>query len=115
MSIPEFHEVRVRARGVRLNPDSNATSQVSTRSDFIAPDLSPVSTQAIELFEKGLSGWTDSDKRVESVTPVFPDHAKRDLAAITLGKTIIRRTSAAPLHVMNRQGPATRKRSKFAN
>ena len=111
--LPQSHEARVRARGVRLDPNSNATHQVSTRSDFIAPDYAPASTHELEL-EKGLAGWSDGPKPA-SVLPVFTDWAKRDLAAISIGNAIVTRKTPDTMAVMNRQGPSTRKRSKYAN
>ena len=110
--IAQSHETRVRARGVRLTPDGSPV-QVSTRSDFIAPDYAPASTHEIEL-DKGLAGWSDGPKPA-SVLPVFTDWAKRDLAAISIGNAIVTRKTPDTMAVMNRQGPSTRKRSKYAN
>ena len=88
--LPEFREVRVTSRGVRLTEHGKLVA-VNTRSDFVAPDISPVSTHQLEL-EKGQVGWTDFDKRVETLTS---DRRERQLAAqrlreATVGETVIR-------------------------
>lgn len=101
-TIPQSHEVRVTMRGVRLT-DGGAPVQVSTRSDFIAPQLSGPSTHALEM-EKGLSGWSFDDVPVETVAPVFTDWAKRDLAQVTCG-TPLRKARATGLRVAHRTGP----------
>lgn len=114
--IAQSHETRVRARGVRLTPDGAAV-QVSTRSDFVAPDISPLSTHQIEM-DKGLAGWTDRDNKPEVVNVNGGImHVTRDLMLdpFTCGTTVIRKSPPAPLVKMNRQGPSTRKRSKYAN
>lgn len=97
------HEVRVRARGVRLTPDGKGV-QVSTRSDFIAPDLSAPSTLAIEL-DKGLAGWTRDDVKPATVTPVFPKH-EDDYA---VGTAVIRKP-VAEMRVISRTGPRRNRR-----
>ncbi len=103
-TIPEAHEVRVTMRGVRIS-EHGSPVQVSTRSDFIAPELSGPSTLAIEL-DKGLTGWTDTEKRVTSVLPVFPKHADDH----TVGKSIIRKAPRQSGVVMNRTGPRRNRR-----
>jgi hypothetical protein len=119
-TIPHAREVRVTMRGVRIT-DGGRPVQVSTRSDFIAPELSAPSTTALEQ-DKGKAGWTNKD-----VTPVdHRDAAKRSfmnrraeliaaraqaiLDDATCGKTVI--STKAPqreLRVLNRQGPAHRR------
>ncbi len=89
-TIPEAHEVRVTMRGVRIS-EHGSPVQVSTRSDFIAPDLSGPSTLAVEL-DKDLPGWTDADKRVPSVLPVFPKFEDN----YTMGVAIRRPRPALP-------------------
>lgn len=64
-TIATAFETRVTMRGVRLTPDGGRV-QVSTRSDFIAPDLSAPSTHAIES-DKGKRGWTFHDVRPDVV------------------------------------------------
>lgn len=66
--LPEFREVRVTPRGARLTPNGKIQG---VTAQFIAPELSAPSTHALEM-EKGKSGWTDFDKKVATVTPVFP-------------------------------------------
>jgi len=110
-TIVESHEARVRVRGVRLSPNSNATSQVSTRSDFIAPDYAAPSTIELEL-EKGLAGWSEGTAP-EDVSPKFTDWAKRDLAAIAIsGTTVVRKAPAAPMVKLNRTGPRRNRGAK---
>lgn len=106
MSIPSVHEVRVTMRGVRLTPDGSPV-QVSTRSDFIAPDLSPVRTVDLES-AKGLRGWTAHDVKVPSVgtTQHTPKGlADRRLDAMTVGTTVVRTTDTRTMRVMNHTGP----------
>ncbi|AXH50779.1 hypothetical protein SEA_SNAPE_100 [Mycobacterium phage Snape] len=43
-----------------------ATDRPSIRTPFIAPELSPAPTLAVEL-DKGTKGWTDFDKKVPSL------------------------------------------------
>ena len=102
MWLTEVHEVRVTMRGVRLS-EGGAPTQVSTRSDFIAPDLSAPSTLALEL-DKGLRGWSDYDNEIATVDPVFPDRSKRDLEALTAG-TPIRKAPVAAARVVSHTGP----------
>lgn len=102
-TIPSVREVRVTMRGVRLSPDGTPM-QVSTRSDFIAPDLSAPSTLSLEL-DKGLRGWSDYDKHVEDTTPRFTDWAKRDLAEVTAGTPMFRKAPGKGLRVAHRTGP----------
>lgn len=83
MTIPEFREVRVTSRGVRLTPNGKLTA---VKVDFIPGDLSPVSTHAQEM-AKGLTGWTDFDTVPETVTPVFPKHEDD----IVIGESVIRK------------------------
>lgn len=113
-------EVRVTMRGVRLTPDGSPV-QVSTRSDFIAPELSAPSTTNLEQ-AKGLRGWTDTDVKPEDRRPVglqvFEKNRQRMIneraAAIVkdakAGTTVIRHTAPTQgLRVLNRQGPAHRR------
>ena len=96
-TIPQAHEVRVTMRGVRLTPDGKPV-QVSTRSDFIAPELSAPSTLAFEL-SKGQRGWTATDVIVPDMRPLHLQRAERarkeqaaaDAQAMTCGATRIRR------------------------
>lgn len=113
--IPRAPEVRVTMRGVRLTPDGAAV-QVSTRSDFIAPDLSPVSTLATEL-AKGARYWsegtTPEDKRPQHL--IRAEKARKalldaDNQALTVGTTVIRHTSASTGKVLNRTGPKRKRR-----
>ena len=112
-TVPHAHEVRVRARGVRLTPDGKGV-QVSTRSDFIAPDLSAPSTTAIEQ-DKGLRGWSEGVAPVEvwqvRAAKAHADaKAKAFIADAMVGETVIRRTVKAPARrVLNAQGPAFRR------
>lgn len=88
--IPTAFEARVRARGVRLTPDGSPV-QVSTRSDFIAPELSAPSTLAIEL-DKGMRGWSDYDVKVPSAKDSHAESVKAaQLEAMTVGESVIRK------------------------
>lgn len=115
-TIPHAHEVRVTMRGVRLTPDGSLV-QVSTRSDFIAPDLSGPSTLAIEL-DKGLTGWTRDDVEVIDARPLHLQRAERarkqlaadDAQALQLGATVIRHTTPTVGKVLNRTGPRRNRR-----
>lgn len=101
-TVPTAFEVRVTRRGVRLTSDG-APQQVSTRSDFIAPDLSAPSTHAVES-EKGKRGWTFHDKRLPEAAPYNPKTGRGSSnhiptggtmpydARVTVGKTVIRRS-----------------------
>ncbi len=110
-TIPAAHEVRVTGRGVRLTPDGSPV-QVSTRSDFIAPDLSAPSTLAIEL-NKGLRGWTRDDVEVIDARPLHLQRAERarkqqaddDAQAMSCGVTVVRHTARSNGKVLNRTGP----------
>ena len=70
--LPEFRDVRV-------------TRRVSIAKDFVAPDMAPVSTHALEM-EKGAVGWTDFDVHVESVTS---DRQERRLASQRLAQAMV--------------------------
>ena len=117
-TIPRAPEVRVTARGVRLSPNSSATFQVSTRSDFVAPELSAPSTLALEL-DKGLAGWTDGPKPAD-VRPSWIIRAElarkaqreADLEELTIGAAVVRKAPAAPLVKLNRTGPRRNRGSK---
>ena len=117
--IPRAPEVRVTARGVRLSPDSTATVQVSTRSDFVAPATAPVSTLALEL-DKGKAGWTagpvPADKRPSYIIRAeLARKAQReaDIEELTItGTTVIRKAPAAPMVKLNRTGPRRNRRAK---
>lgn len=50
-------DIRVTDRTVRVTEGRREAVKV----DFIPPDIAPVPTLALEL-EKGLAGWTDTDK-----------------------------------------------------
>jgi len=111
-TIAQSHEARVRARGVRLSPNSSATSQVSTRSDFIAPDYASPSTHEIEM-EKGRAGWSAGPKPVDQ-RPAWIARAERRIKAqreaqieeITItGTAMIRKAPPAPMVKLNRTGP----------
>ena len=118
-TVPRAPEVRVTARGVRLSPNSNATFQVSTRSDFVAPELSAPSTLAIEL-DKGKAGWTagpiPADKRPSYIVRAeLARKAQReaDIEELTItGTTVIRKAPAAPMVKLNRTGPRRNRRAK---
>ena len=99
-TIPSAHEVRVRMRGVRIS-ENGARVQVSTRSDFIAPDLSPVSTHQVEM-QKGTRDWTDFDLKIPAPVNggVIVGRAERELAEMNCSSTTrIRRpkSSARPI------------------
>lgn len=109
-TLPHAREARVTMRGVRLTPDGSPV-QVSTRSDFIAPDVAPVSTLALEL-SKGERDWTDFDVKVAMPVNggVIVGKAERELAQLTAGTTVIRKTSRPDTRrVLNVQGPAHRR------
>ncbi len=97
-TIPTAFEVRVTMRGVRLTPDGSPV-QVSTRSDFVAPELSAPSLLAQEL-DKGLRGWTRDDVELSDKRPQHliraerarKAQAKADLDEITVGTAIVRTT-----------------------
>ena len=98
-TMAQSHEARVTMRGVRLT-ETGLPVQVSTRSDFIAPDQSPVALIETEM-AKGLKGWTDSDIKPElvgynpktgrGVNNALPTgHAERVLSGFTAGTTVLR-------------------------
>lgn len=91
-TIPHSHEVRVTMRGVRLS-DGGTPVQVSTRSDFIAPDLSAPSTLAIEL-DKGKRGWSDYDVKVPAPAETRADVVNREALDYTCGTPIARTTKS---------------------
>lgn len=118
-TVPHAHEVRVRARGVRITQDGKPV-QVSTRSDFIAPDQSPLPTLVVEQM-KGLRGWTAGkvdDRRSEGrkihearIAAEKKQQAADDLAAITItGTTVIRKVSTDRKVVVSRTGPRRNRR-----
>lgn len=114
-------EVRVTMRGVRLS-DTGKPVQVSTRSDFIAPDYAAPSTHQLEM-QKGLAGWSEGpapeDKRPAWIARAeLRVKAQREADALEptiTGKTVVRKAPARDMHVMNRQGPSTRNRGKWVN
>jgi hypothetical protein len=101
--LPEFREVRVTPRGARLTPNGKLTA---VTPQFIAPDVAPVPTLAWEL-EKGKVGWTDFDKRVETVTDTAAARRKAaaDLKALAMGETVIREPRPAITRVVS-AGPS---------
>lgn len=105
-TIPRAAEVRVTMRGVRLTPDGFPV-QVSTRSDFIAPELSRPSTLATEL-DKGLRGWSDYGVKISAPVNggVIVGRAERELADMTAGHPI-RRTTVR--RQVSRKRPTTRR------
>lgn len=99
-------ETRVRPRGVRLTPNGRLTS---VKADFIPADLSPVSTHALEM-DKGRAGWTDTDKKIETVTPTpKPDPA----LDYTIGSAVIRRDRNRPARTVT-GGPTASYRARVA-
>jgi hypothetical protein len=102
VTIPQIHEVRVTAR-----------LRVSTRSDFIAPDVSPVSTLAAEL-DKGLAGWTAHDVKLSLPVNggVIVGRATEELAALTAGTEVIRRTAPTGMRVAHRTGPRSGRKTR---
>lgn len=90
-------------REVRVTP------RKSVQTPFVAPDLSPVSTSALEL-EKGLIGWTDHDYVIPSSNP-FKAHddalAKNLLEEITVG-TVTRKREVSTVSV-RRSRPTKRR------
>ena len=69
-----------------------ATELISVARDFIAPDMMPVATTALEQ-DKGIAGWTDRDVRVsdDSKSQHLPaGHAERLLDEIKCGTVIVR-------------------------
>jgi hypothetical protein len=112
-TVPRAPEVRVTLRGVRLSENGKPV-QVSTRSDFIAPDLSPVSVLATEL-DKGRPGWTDRDNKPEIVNVnggIMHITSDLRLPPLTCGKTVIRKAPERPLRVMNVTGPRRNRKAK---
>lgn len=118
--IPHAREVRVTMRGVRLTPDG-APVQVSTRSDFIAPELSAPALIDREM-DKGLRGWTFHDvKPVDHRDPSTRSFMNRRAALIkaraqaivddaTCGTTVIRTVKpVSNRRVLNGTGPAHRR------
>ena len=90
-TIKSHHEVRVTMRGVRLTLDGDNV-QVSTRSDFVAPDMAPVPQTDIEQ-AKSLKGWTDITVKVAAIA--VTDHKPKGLndrviSEYKLGPTIKR-------------------------
>lgn len=93
-TMPVVREVRVTMRGVRLS-ENGSPVQVSTRSDFIAPEVSPVRLIDSEA-EKGTRGWTDYDVKLSlAVNGGKTNIADRQLAALSVGKTVIRKVQPA--------------------
>lgn len=88
----------VETREVRVTARSGVTTP------FVAPDVAPVPLLAREL-EKGLKGWTDTDNKVETVTPRFTDWSAMDLEETTVGETVVRHTMPAPAMRAHRNGP----------
>ena len=91
-------EVRVTMRGERIT-ENGSPVQVSTRSDFVAPELSAPSTSALEQ-SKGLRGWTagpvPADKRPQHL--IRAEKARKALAladaqALVVGTAVIRHTA----------------------
>lgn len=118
-SIASAREVRVTMRGVRLT-DGGEPVQVSTRSDFIAPDLSPVRTVDIEC-EKGERGWTGQDVKLVDARPLHIQRADRarkaqalaDLNDLVLGTPIVfaKAPTADKRRVVNNVGPSAKRRA----
>jgi len=70
-----------------------ASERNTIRMPFVAPELSPAPLLAREL-EKGTKGWTDFDKKVETVAMVdgaAVRAAKEEFEQITCGEVIIRK------------------------
>ena len=88
------------------------TARRGTPRDFIAPELSPVSTHNVEM-DKGTRGFTDMDTKVVTVvTTPAQEKAKRDMRNVkdmTVGTRVIRhKVSAKP--VVKTTGPSDRYR-----
>lgn len=107
-TIPQSHEVRVTMRGVRLT-DGGTPVQVSTRSDFIAPELSRPSTLAIEL-DKGIRGWSDYDVKVPAPAETRADVVNREALDYTCSTPVVRKAPERKVRVMY-SGPMGRNRT----
>lgn len=110
-TIKHVHEVRVTMRGVRIS-ETGSPVQVSTRSDFIAPEVSPPSTLAIEL-DKGRRGWSDYDNKPEVVVingGTVSGGYRDSSIGFNVGQTVIRKAPVdRKTRVLNVQGPAHRR------
>jgi hypothetical protein len=94
--------------------DVRVTAKVSVGRDFIAPDLSPVSTHIVEM-AKGLRGFTDMDKKVVTVvTTPAQEKAKRvmrDVKDMNVGTRVIRHKASSRLHVAPMSGPSAERQA----
>lgn len=109
--VTSHHEVRVTMRGVRLAPDGMPV-QVSTRSDFVAPDIAPLTTHQREMM-KGQRDWTNTDVKPEVVVinGGIVTGVRRDTENVSLmAEKVIRKARPADKRrVLNVQGPAHRR------
>ena len=79
--------------------------------DFIAPEVSPVSTHAVEM-DKGVRGFTDMDVKLEiSPTPASErvNREMRNVKDMTAGTRVIRH-KVSEMHVVKTTGPSDRYR-----
>lgn len=97
-TVVSVHEVRVTQRGVRLT-DGGKRVQVSTKSDFIAPDISPVRVIDLES-EKGRRGWTDTEVKLSLAVNggQIAGRAERDLAELQAGRSVIRKPAPTKVY-----------------
>lgn len=97
-------DIRVTGRDVRVTERRSEAVKV----DFIPPETAPVPTHVLEM-QKGLTGWTDTDKKVETVTPVFPVYEDN----LTVGNTVIRQAPRKITRVIS-AGPSASYRAAQA-
>jgi hypothetical protein len=96
--------------------DVRVTAKVSTPRDFIAPELSPVSTHNVEM-AKGVRGFTNMDVKVETLPTPATERIKRDMRnvkAMTVGTRVIRHKASSGKHVVPTTGPTSAREQAMA-
>ena len=95
--------------------DVRVTAKVSVAREFIAPEVSPVSTHNVEM-DKGIRGFTDMDVKIETLPTPATERVKRDMRLVkdmTVGTRVIR-SKASAKHVVPTTGPTSARQEAMA-